>query len=413
MTSNNENLRPAEQRSDLTTIPEIPGGTLEFLKTKLETTTRDKNITVYVTKVPNKLASEASNLIRSVLSTTEGAVDLQHLRRFAKCQDVPIHVRNAYAAVSTDKIAVLGGRVFLIVAPIAAVTQQKLVELLSPTLGSLSFFTINVPMLAPTSQEQASLWSTQYWPTVYKKSNPFGPHPSIISRSEEEMQGDVEKWMDLAAEVARQSKATGMGEAFGVVVVERVDGVARPVAVAGDARWLDWPKDSPGNVTAHATLRAIDMVAKQVRQSHQVGEEQAREALDGGLGIFRGEPELPIEREHFRTSMDKEGYLCHKLELYCTHEPCVMCSMAIVHSRFEKVVFEHRMNRTGGLCADGDLGHGMFWRKELNWQLLAWQWFRPAPAPAEIELNQLRISNVAKGSEKPARSISPSSDMNV
>ena len=55
-----------------------------------------------------------------------------------------------------------------------------------------------------------------------------------------------------------------------------------------------------------------------------------------------------------------------------------MCAMAIVHSRFGKVVFKHRMPRTGGLCADGDLGHGLFWRKELNWQLLGWEWSHPS-----------------------------------
>jgi len=51
-----------------------------------------------------------------------------------------------------------------------------------------------------------------------------------------------------------------------------------------------------------------------------------------------------------------------------------MCAMAIVHSRFGRLVFGKRMPATGGICADGELGHGLFWRKELNWTLLAWQW---------------------------------------
>lgn len=51
-----------------------------------------------------------------------------------------------------------------------------------------------------------------------------------------------------------------------------------------------------------------------------------------------------------------------------------MCSMAIVHSRFGRIVFGHRMKKTGGLCADGGLGHGLFWRKELNWTCLGWEW---------------------------------------
>lgn len=277
-----------------------------------------------------------------------------------------------------------------------AASQKLLIDALSPTLGRMPFFSIEVPLLAPTSQEQASLWSSKYWPTVYKKSNPFGPHPSIMARAEEEVGSDIKKWMDMAGEVARQSKAEGLGEAFGVVIVERIDGVAHPLAVAGDARWVDWPKDSSGNVTAHATLRAIDMVAQQVRRSHEVGDVPDKEVvMVENVMIFRGKPELQIEKENYRAATNKAGYLCHELEIYCTHEPCVMCSMAIVHSRFGRVIFEHRMP-TGGLCADGELGHGLFWRKELNWQLLAWQWFRSTLPDDGTNIDRLRISDTAK-----------------
>jgi len=406
MIESNENLHYAEANistSDCAT----DGGSLVFLKTKLETRAGDRVMSVHITAVPVKLASTALgcvplpwiprrvtkrvySLIRSVLPN-DGGADLQHLRRFAKSHEVNDHVRSVYATVSPRNE---GSKVFVIVAPIDIATRKFLADSLTPTLGSLSFFSIEVPLLAPTSQEQATLWSSRYWPTVYKKSNPFGPHPSVMARAEEEIAGDTKKWMDLAAEVAQQSKAAGLGEAIGVVVVERTDGIARPLAVAADARWLDWPNDGVGNVTAHAALRAIDMVAQQVRRSHEAVEDQDQEAMTGDVSIFRGKPGLPIEQKNYRGSTNKAGYLCHDLEIYCTHEPCVMCSMAIVHSRFGRVIFEHRMS-TGGFCADGDLGHGLFWRKELNWQLLAWQWTRPAFSDAGIDIGRLRISDTS------------------
>jgi tRNA-specific adenosine deaminase 3 len=238
---------------------------------------------------------------------------------------------------------------------------------------------------------------------------------------------------------------TGSGEPVGVVIVERRNGVGRPVAVAGDARWIDWPCKGPGNVTAHAALRAIAMVAaglKGIDESEQststssasatnpggenapalqsicvgsnstlqletekIAAEQVIKAgvesnplnsqeviwntkpdtdvtfMSGGEekqaptgNIFQDTPILAGEKDYNDQSGTEAGYLCHDLEIYCTHEPCVMCSMAILHSRFGKTIFQHRMPKTGGMCSDGDLGHGLFWRKELNWTLLAWQW---------------------------------------
>jgi len=269
-----------------------------------------------------------------------------------------------------------------------------------------------------------------------------------------------------------------------LVIVERTAGIARPVAVAGDARWLNWPQNGAGNVTAHAALRAIAMVAcglkisdepnkdplqespfesAHIKETPEMGRTQADGAsvlkndykeeadqphslttavsesvnttsqcknavavavhphpsaiptnsnqgtgegtLDSGrsyeeksnvqassapkLEIFQDSPLFEIEAENSRQSGNGDGYLCHGLEIYCSHEPCVMCSMAIVHSRFGKVVFARRMQQTGGLCADGDLGHGLFWRKELNWTMLGWQWFDSICSTEEKTIMQL------------------------
>jgi tRNA-specific adenosine deaminase 3 len=259
---------------------------------------------------------------------------------------------------------------FLLIGSTNAISQEAIQEQLSPSLRTLPVHIFPIPLVAPTSQEQATTWSAKYWPTVYKKTNSFGPHPSLYERAAAEIKGDVDRWMELAREVADEACKEGRGESVGVVVVERRDGEARVRAVAGDARSIGWSSFSRGNPTAHAVMRAIGMISEGLR----IAEDSSASTSIMSPSIFHDQPLSVLEREYNCHSTESGGYLCHDLEIYCTHEPCVMCSMAIVHSRFKRLVFGKRMPRSGGVCADGELGHGLWWRKELNWNLLAWQW---------------------------------------
>jgi tRNA-specific adenosine deaminase 3 len=331
------------------------------------------------------------SLVRKLIPE-DGGYDLQHVRRFAKQNDVPDLVRTSLL----EKRAHVGQRddvgvppeLFLLVGATTAIGLDDLQAALSTVLDPLSLCSIYIPLLAPTSQEQAISWSARYWPIVYKKSNPFGPHPSIISRAEDELRKDVYRWMNLASEVAGQSVSTDTGEEIGVVVVERKGGVARPLVVAGDARWKNWPRTGSGNVTAHAALRAIAMISDGLRERDEAKYGKTADSSPPPHSIFQDEPLESLEKDYYKPTAWVDGYLCHDLELYITHEPCVMCSMAIVHSRFGRVIFQHRMEKTGGFCADNRLGHGLFWRKELNWSLLAWQWLSTGDRNEASEASQ-------------------------
>lgn len=255
---------------------------------------------------------------------------------------------------------------------------------------------VEVPLLAPTSPEQAEAWSKKYWPTMYRKTNPFGPHPTLISKAEEELKADdgVQRAMDLAKRAADASKKQCCGEKMGCVIVERPAGKAPEiVAVAGDARYSS-PHGADyvhPNVMSHAVMRAIGMVArKRVRLAAKKPEQ-----LDAGMAALDlnkpaktppanaprsvaesllDYPLNGIEEETFALdNMVLNGYLCVDLEVYVTHEPCMMCSMAILHSRFARCIFGTRMPKTGAMTADDGLGYGLFWRPELNWKLLCWE----------------------------------------
>lgn len=269
--------------------------------------------------------------------------------------------------------------------------------------------TIKVPVTPPLSHEQAKEFSQKYWPTVYKGGNPFGPHPAIVTRAVDEIQSQAGYYMGLANRAGKATSAEGKGELFGAAVVERSNSAGPSVvAVAGDARWVNTTEarsQGKGNVMAHAVMRVIGMVAKQrltASDTHETPETRGEQP-----NYFADTPLTAFEKDIYSQSrLAPGGYLCLDLELYLTHEPCVMCSMAINHSRFGKVVFGQRMPRTGGLAADvvGDDNassmaeaasrpscYGLWWCPQLNWKFLTWQWVDEDPEEIDVSHTDIQV----------------------
>ena len=236
--------------------------------------------------------------------------------------------------------------------------------------------------------------------------------------------------MALAFGIAAATRDARLGVNVGVVIVDPAKPTAA-VAAAGDARWTGPVGQTPaGNPLAHAAMRAIGMVGRR-----RVAVDRA--ANNATSPVFLDHPLTPIEATVAQdtTLTTSGGYLCTGLDVYLTHEPCAECAMALLHSRFERVVFERRVVRTGALAVDPvtlikenetgaagiaasaksltldesmtgvrssqitrniaseqqldgkhlerrdencgpeqGLDYGLFWRPELNWKMLAFQW---------------------------------------
>lgn len=315
---------------------------------------------------------------------------LPHLRRCAKPVDLPAHLKTQFMNESVMGRQIHTSKstwIYIIVGETKDLTREELVSTLSPIEGmetEIFVAVIPIPLLSPTSQVQAAMWTSQFWPTVYRKNNPLGPHPSMVARATEEIKTDASVWMALAHRVALQAKEAGIGEAIGAVIVQRDGGKAELVGLAGDARWHQEssPLEGTANPMTHCVLRAISMVAQKLvrheRSVHGLPTDQPNLEYDA----FQDAPLLELERQCAKQDHpNRDGYLCHGLELYVTHEPCVACSMGILHSRMGKAVFATHMARSGGLSSDdrpngGGRGLGLFWRRELNWSLMAWEWER-------------------------------------
>lgn len=354
---------------------------------------------------------------------------------------------------------------YIMLGPEDGMNYEELVKGLSSIEGirdDLFLQLVPVPLLAPTSQVQANLWSQHYWQTVYRKNNPLGPHPSNICRTTSVIARDADIWMNLAHDIAQKMHKAGFGEPIGAVIIkrtipnkpegnknetQRVDETKRDaenpdgleagtadgnasdtytaksdydkavatdavtatqsedvgpeqketseiVALAGDARWYQQERTGhTGNPMAHAALRAISMVAQKLVRAENREPAVSSPILE--FEAFQDRPLLGDEDVVFKADHPSpDGYLCHELELYMTHEPCTMCAMAILHSRMGKIVFRHRMPLTGGMSSEdrghdlcpgpnsacghgpcgGGRGLGLHWRKELNWSMLGWEW---------------------------------------
>ncbi|KAG6000555.1 hypothetical protein E4U43_001572 [Claviceps pusilla] len=363
-------------------------GVLIPLKTTQEVRQDHTIVQAYITRAPTKSANEVIMALRG-LRPEGGANPLPHLRSCAKPTDLPAHLKTQLMnddPVGRQIHTAKSTWIYIIAGEVKDINRDDLVETLNEVeaLEKNPFVAIiPIPLLAPTSQVQAAMWSSQFWPTVYRKNNPLGPHPSMVGRGTDEIKEDASLWMALAHRVALQAKASGIGEAMGAVIVQRGEMGAELVGLAGDARkYQECDGSFLNNTMTHCVLRAISMVAqKLVRHEHQAaGISPKRPNLY--YDCFQDKPLIELERQCFEQEHpNKDGYLCHGLELYVTHEPCVACSMGILHSRMGKAVFCHHMARTGGLSSDdrpdgGGRGLGLFWRRELNWSLLAWEWER-------------------------------------
>ncbi|KAI9834471.1 MAG: tRNA-specific adenosine deaminase subunit tad3 [Phylliscum demangeonii] len=374
----------------------VPLKTGEELQAAEETT-----IDFYVLDIPAKSAHGLLNHLRQTLppETQTAAHRVPHLRRLVKPDALPWPLRRPQVVNGGERPqpAIL----HLLVCAASTISAAALGDLLllsGPECGygggPEAIRSTAVPCRPPASEAQAREWSARYWPTVYKGDNPYGPHPSIVARALAELAPDAGTWMALAHAAARRVRAAGVGEAIGAVVVDRRRSRAASgeealppvaVAVAGDARWHDGlHHHGPGDPGAHAAMRVIGMVARKRRQQENDDDDDDTLLLNA------------LEREIAQASvLPANGYLCTTLDVYLTHEPCVMCAMALLHSRVRCVVFGRRMPCTGALTADGrgggacrgagagagGLGYGLFWRPHLNWKFLAFEWCDDDPDP--------------------------------
>ena len=257
-----------------------------------------------------------------------------------------------------------------------------------------------VPGLAPRTREQWEAW-TRVWPIVWQKPNRhLGVDAEAVAP---EAAAEMRQWMSralLAAsgrgvgkcdekehDHAADSKADAEDKVFSETkalscvrnAVLLVDPVASRLVALGRDSTGGWRTGGVAAVATqetaskthplrHAAFAAIDAAsasdiamhgadhdpsmaaaAEQARAWNVDSGEEDLEAPHGTVGAKRAREKQEKGLGEKLTALHGRPYLCTGYDAYCVREPCVMCAMALVHSRVRRVVYGVPNAKAGAL----------------------------------------------------------------
>eukprot|EP00922_Rhytidocystis_sp_ex-Travisia-forbesii_P069159 GHVS01103179.1.p1 GENE.GHVS01103179.1~~GHVS01103179.1.p1 ORF type:complete len:276 (+),score=62.77 GHVS01103179.1:322-1149(+) len=220
----------------------------------------------------------------------------------------------------------------------------------------LALHNVAVPSLPPLTKAQYTEWSN-YWPLVYRKDN---REPLLLSVARQRV---MLSHLTTAVEIALQSRNAedvllpsssllpppfpscsppSSSSSFSSCCVDAVNGclIIPPGQPATAAK-----SDVGRHPLRHAVMVAVELVAAEARTNATGGR---RQKFVGGT-----------DEQAMSAAATSSSYYCTGADVFVAVEPCVMCSMALLHSRVATVTYCVPNGRYGGLWVgvEGRLNH--------------------------------------------------------
>lgn len=259
---------------------------------------------IYVTEIAPEHASDLLKTLSELLPVSDGLSHLKRVRR-VPCDSAPKGFR----------------------LEVVLCREETWLHRSENTTEQLSRFRCHVrlatvPAAAPLSKDELKKWGV-HWPLIYKPGKE--QHTSLTPTELRHMYANAKYVQEQANNVSKDNHpvvAVLVHPESNTVVAESADSSQRSAT----------PKDAllkPSNsCLSHAVINCISALA--------VPHSKAAKYRKFGLADSDSIHEKNTERV---SPLPLDQYLCTGLDCYVSREPCVMCAMALVHSRIRRVIF--------------------------------------------------------------------------
>lgn len=194
-----------------------------------------------------------------------------------------------------------------------------------------------VPRQGPPTKELIEEWSRKYWPLKWCGN----PNDQILNDYTFDIPF-IKQMLETITTTAKNEANKGNNYPI-VTAFVNPDNKERPIIS------IDRRTDKGCTPLEHSIISGVKLVA-----------EEKKEKCDNA----------PIGEHRDADSI----YLCLNFDVYTTHEPCSMCSMALIHSRIKRCIFIQPMKKTGSLKAESGDGYCMHNNRSLNSKYEVFQW---------------------------------------
>lgn len=263
---------------------------------------------VYVTAIQPHDANDLIQLLTSLLPLNDGLSHLKRVRRTKSrsspkgiclelilCREEIWRLRSDHISVKLDKF-------------------------------NLEPHVLEVPGIAPLSRKELQEWG-KIWPLIYKPGREQYIPPSALQ---------LRQMFRHATYVNSRTRSTENRDYRIIAIL--VHPPSDTIVYEGmDSSHRAYPISECDRTAASACL--MHAVMNCVREFSVPHAESANVRKQGGKYMSERRKVLPADQ-----------YLCTGLDCYVTREPCVMCAMALVHSRIRRVIFlSYNDKEVGGL----------------------------------------------------------------